>query len=270
MSEVITIVSRWISCLILLLCSTHVLFDEYNVKFFISIMFSFSVIKMRRGRRKQEMQRQELTLEEEFMERDLAMERRLTTMMGIVVGSFVLCWSPFAVMFTIFPFCDDCSEYLKENSWIIEFITWIGESCICKTWLSYFSISLPVPSNHIAHCTGLNILTANKEHYNCYIAGYFNSSLNPMIYYFYYCYYFSKGAGGASRKQSAMSASTSISLVVLRSPWCFIYFEVLWFWTIFLFICDIICVKKTKQPRLSVLPHSVFQSQITMCLFRLI
>ena len=175
------------------------------------------------------MQRQELTLEEEFMERDLAMERRLTTMMGIVVGSFVLCWSPFAVMFTIFPFCDDCSKYLKENSWIIEFITWIGESCICKTWLSYFSImSVPVPSHHI--------LTANKEPCNCYIAGYFNSSLNPMIYYFYYCHYFSKGSGGASRKQSAMSAS-----------WCLIYFEVLCLFFLILYSSlKLLCVWKAS------------------------
>ena len=49
-------------------------------------------------------------------------------MMAVIVGTFAVCWAPFAVMFILLPHNSDVSDYLfkPENAWIIEFITWIG------------------------------------------------------------------------------------------------------------------------------------------------
>ena len=52
---------------------------------------------------------------------------RITTMMAVVIGTFVICWSPFAFMFFSFPFDDvsgfDFGTWFENNPWSIEFIT---------------------------------------------------------------------------------------------------------------------------------------------------
>ena len=51
---------------------------------------------------------------------------RITTMMAIIVGAFTLCWTPFAVMFILFPTNEEAAGWLFENGSVIEWITWIG------------------------------------------------------------------------------------------------------------------------------------------------
>ena len=53
---------------------------------------------------------------------------RITTMMAIIVGAFTLCWTPFAVMFILFPTDMKAAEWFDKNPAAIEWITWIG-SC---------------------------------------------------------------------------------------------------------------------------------------------
>ena len=48
-------------------------------------------------------------------------------MMAVIVGTFALCWFPFAVMFILLPYSETVANYLGENTYIIEIITWIGE-----------------------------------------------------------------------------------------------------------------------------------------------
>jgi len=70
--------------------------------------------------------KREMTKAERKLKKEEAAQRRITTMMAVIVGTFALCWFPFAVMFILFPFSESVATYLSENSWIIEFITWIG------------------------------------------------------------------------------------------------------------------------------------------------
>ena len=51
---------------------------------------------------------------------------RITTMMAIIVGAFTLCWTPFAVMFILFPTDEEAANWFVENAAVIEWITWIG------------------------------------------------------------------------------------------------------------------------------------------------
>ena len=50
-------------------------------------------------------------------------------MMAVVVGTFILCWSPFAFMFFSFPF-NDVDEWFLAHPWSIEIITWLGNKNI--------------------------------------------------------------------------------------------------------------------------------------------
>ena len=82
-------------------------------------------------------------------------------MMAIIVGSFAICWIPFAVMFMLIPTCETTAQFFFEyHPSAIEWITWIGKiASIVDTFEVY---------NFITHIN----------------SGYVNSSLNPIIYVF--------------------------------------------------------------------------------------
>ena len=61
-------------------------------------------------------------------------------MMAVIVGTFALCWFPFAVMFILLPYSDAVANYLGENTYIIEIITWIGEISYKKVTTSISKI----------------------------------------------------------------------------------------------------------------------------------
>lgn len=53
-----------------------------------------------------------------------AKERRGVRVLGIILGCFTLCWTPFFIMYVVVQFCGDCSI----NPHIEMFITWLGYS----------------------------------------------------------------------------------------------------------------------------------------------
>jgi len=57
---------------------------------------------------------------EKELQKERKVQRKMTTMISVIVGAFVICWAPFAVMFMLFP------TYQIENESIIDLITWIG------------------------------------------------------------------------------------------------------------------------------------------------
>lgn len=51
-------------------------------------------------------------------------------MMAIIVGTFTVCWIPFAVMFMLMPTCETTAKFFfetEEGAHAIEWITWIGK-----------------------------------------------------------------------------------------------------------------------------------------------
>lgn len=51
-------------------------------------------------------------------------------MMAIIVGTFALCWMPFAVMFILMPTSPTAATFFfetEEGLNAIEWITWIGK-----------------------------------------------------------------------------------------------------------------------------------------------
>ena len=55
---------------------------------------------------------------------------RITIMMAIIVGTFALCWMPFAVMFILMPTSPTAATFFfetEEGLNAIEWITWIGK-----------------------------------------------------------------------------------------------------------------------------------------------
>lgn len=75
--------------------------------------------------------KKDLTRAEKKLRKEQAAQKKITTMMSVVIGTFILCWAPFAVMFLLFPFCwgengDGVSVWLATHPAVIELITWIG------------------------------------------------------------------------------------------------------------------------------------------------
>eukprot|EP00092_Neocalanus_flemingeri_P063222 GFUD01076448.1.p1 GENE.GFUD01076448.1~~GFUD01076448.1.p1 ORF type:complete len:410 (-),score=81.96 GFUD01076448.1:117-1346(-) len=70
--------------------------------------------------------KRELTKAERKLKKEETAQRRITTMMAVIVGTFALCWFPFAVMFIVFPYSDEAANFLVTNPWLIDLITWIG------------------------------------------------------------------------------------------------------------------------------------------------
>ncbi|CAD5222458.1 unnamed protein product [Bursaphelenchus xylophilus] len=53
-----------------------------------------------------------------------AKERRGVKVLGIILGCFTICWTPFFIMYVVVQFCSDC----KINPHVEMFITWLGYS----------------------------------------------------------------------------------------------------------------------------------------------
>ncbi|XP_042874931.1 tyramine receptor 1-like [Penaeus japonicus] len=60
---------------------------------------------------------------EERQKISLSKERRAARTLGIIMGSFVVCWLPFFLMYVILPFCPSCPV---PNDKVINFIVWLG------------------------------------------------------------------------------------------------------------------------------------------------
>ncbi|XP_037798609.1 probable G-protein coupled receptor No18 [Penaeus monodon] len=60
---------------------------------------------------------------EEKQKISLSKERRAARTLGIIMGSFVVCWLPFFLMYVILPFCPTCPV---PNDKLINFIVWLG------------------------------------------------------------------------------------------------------------------------------------------------
>ncbi|XP_027211967.2 probable G-protein coupled receptor No18 [Penaeus vannamei] len=60
---------------------------------------------------------------EEKQKISLSKERRAARTLGIIMGSFVVCWLPFFLMYVILPFCSTCPV---PNDKVINFIVWLG------------------------------------------------------------------------------------------------------------------------------------------------
>ncbi|XP_047478878.1 probable G-protein coupled receptor No18 [Penaeus chinensis] len=60
---------------------------------------------------------------EERQKISLSKERRAARTLGIIMGSFVVCWLPFFLMYVILPFCPTCPV---PNDKVINFIVWLG------------------------------------------------------------------------------------------------------------------------------------------------
>jgi octopamine/tyramine receptor len=59
---------------------------------------------------------------EEKQKISLSKERRAARTLGIIMGTFVVCWLPFFLIYVIGPFCESCCLSSK----FVNFITWLG------------------------------------------------------------------------------------------------------------------------------------------------
>uniref|UniRef100_A0A7E4VHL5 G_PROTEIN_RECEP_F1_2 domain-containing protein n=1 Tax=Panagrellus redivivus TaxID=6233 RepID=A0A7E4VHL5_PANRE len=91
--------------------------DEPNVK----PVISYEKVK-RHKQRKERMHRKSLQKKPKAI--SAAKERRGVKVLGIILGCFTVCWTPFFIMYVVVQFCRDCNL----NPHIEMFITWLGYS----------------------------------------------------------------------------------------------------------------------------------------------
>ncbi|XP_006822832.2 octopamine receptor-like [Saccoglossus kowalevskii] len=73
-------------------------------------------------------------MREEKTRISVSRERKAARTLGIIMGSFVLCWLPFFIMYIIMPFC---GSSCGMNKYVEAFITWIGYANSCGNPVIY-------------------------------------------------------------------------------------------------------------------------------------
>ncbi|XP_023345574.1 tyramine/octopamine receptor [Eurytemora carolleeae] len=83
--------------------------------------------------------------------RELNAQLRITIMMGVIISTFAVCWTPFAIMFISFPFSPDF--WFEHYKWI-DVITWIGYVNSCLNPVIYAIMNKQIRRGMIAICSG--------------------------------------------------------------------------------------------------------------------
>ena len=71
-------------------------------------------------------------------------QTKITIMMGVIIGSFAACWTPFAVMFFAAPFSLELGEFLEKYEAVTDTITWIGYLNSCINPIIYASMNTEI------------------------------------------------------------------------------------------------------------------------------
>lgn len=67
-----------------------------------------------------------LTRAERKLRAEERIQTRITVMMGVIIGTFALCWMPFATMFFLSPYSSVFRDFMESHPAVIEVLTWIG------------------------------------------------------------------------------------------------------------------------------------------------
>ncbi|CAG9537367.1 unnamed protein product [Cercopithifilaria johnstoni] len=79
---------------------------------------------MYKRRRQQSKRNTRITLQHNQRSISTAKERRGVEVLGIILGCFAICWTPFFIMYVVVQFCSSCQ--IDPHIWM--FITWLGYS----------------------------------------------------------------------------------------------------------------------------------------------
>ena len=76
-------------------------------------------------------------------------------MVGVVVITFIICWFPFALMFTVSPVSNSVAQFFEENE-LEEWATWLSRKNLLSSLfikLFYFSVCqlMHEPHNICSH-----------------------------------------------------------------------------------------------------------------------